>query len=234
MKNARVVVLGGSAGIGLAVARAAASEGAQVTVVGSTQQRIREATSEGLEGAVVDLRSADAVQRFFAGLPQLDHLVFTAGEELLLSPLAQLDLKAARRFYELRYWGALTAVQAAAPRLSRQGSIVLTGGSAGHRAPPGFVIGAGLCGAMESTTRALAVELAPVRVNIVVPGFVDTGLWSSVPEASRRAMFDDAAAKLPVRHVGAPEELALHYLAFMKGTYVTGQALIVDGGGLVS
>jgi NAD(P)-dependent dehydrogenase (short-subunit alcohol dehydrogenase family) len=97
-----------------------------------------------------------------------------------------------------------------------------------------LVIGAGICAAMDATTQVLAVELKPIRVNIVVPGFVDTGLWSNIPEAARKQMFAEVAAKLPVGRIGKPEDLAEHYLSFMRGRYVTGQSLVVDGGGLLT
>ncbi len=226
LKGKRIVVLGGTAGIGLAVAQAVAAEGARVVVVSSRAARVREALANlpGAEGRATDLRSEASVRELFAGLGALDHLVFTAGEELLLSPLAELDLTRARDFFELRYWGALGALKAARPHLARDGSIVLTSGTASLRPPPGFVIGAGICAAMEAATRALAVELAPV----------DTGLWSNLPEAARLRMFTDAAAKLPVGRIGKPADVAEHYLGFMRGAYVTGQSLVVDGGGVIA
>lgn len=235
LKDKRIVILGGSAGIGLSVARRALAEGARVVVVSSSGERVQRALADlpGAEGQAVDLRVMRDVQALFERLGAVDHLVFTAGEELLLGPLANLDLQAARGFFELRYWAALAAVQAAAPHLSHSGSIVLTGGSAGVRPPPGFVIGAGICAAMEATTRALAVELSPIRVNIVVPGFVETSLWSNIPETTRTQMFAAAAAKLPVGRIAKPDDIAEHYLGFMRGRYVTGQALIVDGGGVL-
>ncbi|MEO7032197.1 MAG: SDR family oxidoreductase [Polyangiaceae bacterium] len=235
LKEKRIVILGGSSGIGLAVARRAVAESARVVVVSSSTARVRHALAElpGAEGHALNLRSTSDVRALFERLGTLDHLVFTAGEELLLGPLAQVDLLQARAFFELRYWGALAAAQAAAPRLARDGSIVLTGGTAGVRPPPGFLIGAGICAALEATTRALALELAPIRVNIVVPGFVDTGLWSNIPEAGRTQMFADAAAKLPVGRIGKPDDIAEHYLSFMRGGYVTGQSLVVDGGGVL-
>jgi len=235
LKQKRIVVLGGSSGIGLAVARIAVAEGARVVIVSSSAARVQRALADlpGAEGHTLNLRAAAEVRALFERLGPLDHLVFTAGEELLLSPLMSVDLKQARAFFELRYWAALAAVQAAVPHLARDGSVVLTGGSAGVRPPPGFVIGAGICAAMEATTRALALELAPIRVNIVVPGFVDTALWSNIAEPARRQMFAEAAAKLPVGHIGKPAEIAEHYLGFMRGTYVTGQSLLVDGGGVL-
>jgi len=236
MQNKRIVVLGGTAGIGLAVAVRAAREGARVVVVSHDPARVERAVARipGGQGRAVDLRSEAAVRALFDELGgPIDHLVYTAGEELLLSPLSALDLQAARRFFELRYWGALAAVKAARPHLARDGSVVLTSGGAAHRPFPGFVIGASICAAIEATARTLAIELAPIRVNVVTPGFVDTELWSNIPPDARAQMFREAAAKLPVGRVGTPEDLAEHYLAFMRGGYVTGQTLIVDGGHLL-
>jgi NAD(P)-dependent dehydrogenase (short-subunit alcohol dehydrogenase family) len=235
LKNKRIVVLGGTSGIGRAIAEQAASEGARVVVGSSSQRRVEEARAaiEGAEGHAVDLRSEEGVAAFFAKVGAFDHLVYTAGEELLLTTVATVDLAKARQFFELRYWGALAAVKAATPHLSRDGSIVLTSGTAGTRPHPGLAIAASLCGAMESLTRVLAVELAPIRVNVVVPGFVDTGLWSNVPKDALAKMFADAAAKLPVGRIGAPADIAEHYVSFMKARYTTGQSIIVDGGGVL-
>jgi NAD(P)-dependent dehydrogenase (short-subunit alcohol dehydrogenase family) len=235
LKDKRIVILGGSAGIGLAVAELAAREGARVVIGSSSRVRIESALARlpGAEGHVVDLRDEAAIQGLFQRLGGLDHLVYTAGEELMLAPLAELDLARARQFLELRYWGALAAIKAATSRLARDGSIVLTSGAAGHRPHPGFVIGGSICAAMEAVARTLAIELAPIRVNVVTPGFVDTALWSNLPAEARQQMFRDAAARLPVGHVAEPAEIAEHYLGFMRGRYVTGQSLIVDGGGVL-
>jgi NAD(P)-dependent dehydrogenase (short-subunit alcohol dehydrogenase family) len=239
MQNQRIAILGGTAGIGLAVARGAAAAGAHVILGSHGAARVEaalgtvRAAGGSAEGHVLDLRDAAAVRALFARLGPIHHLVYTAGEELLIAPLADLDLAAARRFFELRYWGALAAVQSARPHLARDGSIVLTSGTAGHRPHAGFVIGASICAAIEAAARTLAVELAPVRVNVVVPGFVDTGLWSNIPREALDRMFADAAAKLPVGRIGTPDDIAEHYLAFMRGPYVTGQALVVDGGGVL-
>lgn len=232
LKGKRVVVLGGTAGIGRAVAEQAAAEGARVVVVSSSAARVAEVTSHiaGAEGHAVDLRSEERVRDLFQRIGALDHLVYTAGEELMMGRLVDLDLTAARKFFELRYWGALSAVRSASPHLARDGSIVLTSGTAGRRPHPGLAIAASICGAMEALVRTLAVELAPIRVNVVTPGFVDTGLWSNVEEGARRKMFEDAAARLPVGRIGKPADIAEHYLSFLRGGYVTGQALVVDGG----
>src|ERR1700722_6066301 len=150
LQGKRVVILGGSAGIGLAVAQRAMREGAHVTVASHNAERVDRAVAQlrtiapHVSGHAVDLRSQPAVGALFERLGPLDPLVYTAGEELLLKPLAELDLGAARAFFELRYWGALAAIQAARPRLAKDGSIVLTSGAAGHRPHPGFVLGASI------------------------------------------------------------------------------------------
>ena len=244
LTDKRIVILGGSAGIGLAVAKRAAGEGADVIIASHNAERVKRAVAEieaggagrvsgRVSGHAIDLRSQPAVRRLFETIGNLDHVVYTAGEELLISPLSDLDLAAARGFFELRYWGALAAIQAAKPHLARDGSIVLTSGAAGRRPHPGFVIGASICSAMEAVTRTLAVELAPIRVNIVTPGYVDTELWSNVPSDARAQMFREAAAKLPVGRIGTGDDIAEHYMSFMRGRYVTGQALVVDGGGVL-
>lgn len=252
LQGKRIIILGGSAGIGLAVAQRVLEEGAHVVIASHDRGRVDRAVSRlrddvqaknaGLApgtgvatvtGHTVDLRSPAETRALFDAVGAIEHLVYTAGEELLLAPLAELDLGVARRFFELRYWGALAAVQAARPHLAREGSIVLTSGAAGRRPHPGFVIGASICAAMEAVTRTLAVELAPIRVNVVTPGFVDTDLWSNIPTDARARMFRDAAAKLPVGRIGTASDLAEHYLSFMRGRYVTGQAIVVDGGGVL-
>jgi NAD(P)-dependent dehydrogenase (short-subunit alcohol dehydrogenase family) len=219
-----------------AVADQAAREGAQVIIASANRERVDQALARlprGAKGHAVDLRSEPAIRALFEQLGTIDHLVYTAGEQLLVGPLSGIDLAQARTFFELRFWGALAAIKAAQPHMARTGSIVLTGGAAGERPFPGFVIGSSICGAMDAVTRTLAMELAPIRVNIVTPGYVDTELWSNVPADARKKMFDDAAAKLPVGRVGTAADVAEHYLSFMRGGYVTGQSLIVDGGGVL-
>ncbi|MFT3774706.1 MAG: SDR family oxidoreductase [Minicystis sp.] len=236
LKDRRIVLLGGTSGIGLATAAAAAREGASVVVVSRTRERVERALAalpDGSQGRAVDLADEGAVRGLFEAVGPFDHLVFTAGESLQLGPVAGVDLAASRRYFELRYWGALTAVKYASPQIRPGGSIVLTGGIAALRPRAGWSLGASICGAMESLTRALAVELAPVRVNIVCPGIVRTPLWDALPEADRVALYRDAAASLPVRRVGEPEDIAQAYLFLMREGFATGQSIVVDGGAVL-
>ena len=118
-------------------------------------------------------------------------------------------------------------------RIKSTGSIVLTNGVIGLRPQKGWVVAAGICGAVEALTRALAVELAPVRVNLVCAGFVRTELWENMPESERNRLFEKAAQMLPVGRVGEPEDLAETYLYLMREGFSTGSMIVVDGGGVL-
>lgn len=236
LQGKSVVVLGGASGIGLATALAAAARGAVVTVTSRSRERVTQAVRRiggAARGEAVNLESEDETRALCERLGAFDHLVYTAGDELLLSPVAQVDLAAARRAFEVRVFGALGAVKHAAAAIRPGGSIVLTHGIAGARPQPGWAVGAAVCGAMDAMTRALAVELAPVRVNAVSPGFVRTPLWNAVPEAEREALFREAGGKLLTRRVGEAAELAEAYCYLMENTFTTGQTIVVDGGGVL-
>ncbi len=236
LKGKRIIVLGGSSGIGLATAQASARDGANVVIASSRKDRIEAALATlptGSDGHVADLADENAIRTLFARLGAFDHLVFTAGETLQLGPIATTDLDTARRFFTLRYWGAYCAAKFGSGSIRAGGSIVFTSGIAGQRPHPGWSLGASICAAMEGLTRALAVELAPIRVNIVSPGVVRTPLWGNMTDADRDALYQQMADKLPVKHVGDAEEIAQAYLYLMRQSYSTGQVLVVDGGAVL-
>jgi NAD(P)-dependent dehydrogenase (short-subunit alcohol dehydrogenase family) len=231
-----VVVLGGTSGIGFATAAAAAGEGARVTVASSQRSSVDRALAQlpaTATGRALDLSDVGAVRAFFAEVGQFDHLVFTAGGPLALMPLDTLDLQAARNFFELRYFGAVGAVQAALPHLNPGGSITLTSGAAGARGGPGWALASSVCGAVEAMTRALAVELAPLRVNVVAPGVVRSPLWQGMSDADREEMFKRRGAALPAGRVGEPEDVARAYLYCMTQPWATGTIQRIDGGTLL-
>jgi NAD(P)-dependent dehydrogenase (short-subunit alcohol dehydrogenase family) len=236
LQGKKVVILGGSSGIGLATARLAAQNGADVVVTSSRKDRVDAAVASlgcHATGDVADLVDEAQTRGLFERIGALDHLVFTAGESLLIGPLATADLSSVRRAFELRLFGAMAAVKHAAPRIRPGGSIVLTHGIAGARPQPEWTVGASVCGAMEALTRALAVELAPLRVNAVSPGFVRTPLWGSIPETQRESLFREAGRKLPVGRVGEPDEIAQAYVFLMDNDFTSGQTVVVDGGGVL-
>lgn len=233
LQGQRVVLLGGTSGLGLATAQAAAAAGADVVVASSSQRRVDAALQSlpaGARGHAVDLSREEAVRALFEQLGPFDHLVFTAGENLELTTLAAAQLDQARRFFDLRYWGAFMAAKYGSPKLRRGGSIVLTGGSASARPRAGWALGASLCAAMEGLTRALAVELAPIRVNLVAPGVVRTELWGKLGAAEREALFAGVGQQLLVGRVGEPGDIAAAYVFLMANGYSTGEILNVNGG----
>jgi NAD(P)-dependent dehydrogenase (short-subunit alcohol dehydrogenase family) len=236
LKDKKIIVLGGTSGIGLAVAEAAAADGVQVFIASRDESRVKRALTTlpaSAEGRALDMLDADAIETFFEAVGSFDHLVYTAGESLKLSPFEEGDIASARQFFEVRYWGAVTAARSARRRIRTGGSIVFTSGIAGARPGPGWSVAASICSAMEGLTRALAVELAPLRVNIVSPGVVKTPLWREMPEQARESLYVSEARRLPVGHVADAREIAEGYLYLMRQTYATGQTLVIDGGGLL-
>ena len=232
-ENKRVVIVGGSSGIGLAVAEQAASQGAEVVIVSSKAERVQEAIKSiggKARGQAVDVSDERALESFFTNLGGFDHLVFTAGDSLLLNELAKTDLKQARHAFELRYWSALAAVKYGSPQIRKGGSIVLTTGVAGRRPHSGWVIAASVCGTIEALTRALAIELAPIRVNAVSPGVVRTNLWQNMSSEEREQLFESVGKRLPVGRVGEAHDIAQAYLFLMQEGFGTGQTVVVDGG----
>jgi NAD(P)-dependent dehydrogenase (short-subunit alcohol dehydrogenase family) len=236
LQDKRVVVVGGSSGIGLAVAQLAAAQGAKVVIVSSNAERVQKAAESigpEAQGHAVDVSDERAIATFFAKLGSFDHLVFTAGDSLQLQDLASTDLQQARRAFELRYWAALAAVKYGSPQLRKEGSIVLTTGIAGQRPRKGWVLAASVCGTIEALTRALAIELAPIRVNAVSPGLVRTNLWQNMSAKEREERYESVGKSLPVDRVGEASDIAQAYLFLMQEGFATGQIIVVDGGAVL-
>src|ERR1700692_3278039 len=236
LENKRVIILGGSSGIGLAVAEQASRQGANVVIVSSNPERIQKAVQSiggEVDGQEVDLSDERAVVALFTKLGPFDHLIFTAGDHLHLHELADTDLMQARHAFELRYWAALAAVKYGNPHIRKGGSIVLTTGVAGRRPHKGWAVAASVCGTIESLTRALAVELAPIRVNAVSPGVVRTNLWQSMNADAREHLYESVGKSLLVGRVGEACEIARAYLFLMQEGYSTGQIVVLDGGAVL-
>lgn len=230
-----VVVIGGSSGIGFAVAKGALADGAAVTIGSSNPQNVEAAVDRlgaGSAGHAVDVKTETDVASFFEKVGRLDHLVFTAGDWGGRGARAITDTNFgdAHKLFDVRFWGALTAIKYATPRMPQNGSITLTNGMIAHRPRKGTPISTAMAGALEHLTRGLAVDLAPIRVNAVCPAAIRTDVWNSVPEADREARFAEMTRRQPVARIGEPAEVAEAYLYLMRGGYTTGQVLLVDGG----
>jgi NAD(P)-dependent dehydrogenase (short-subunit alcohol dehydrogenase family) len=233
ISGSRVLIVGGTSGIGLAVAAAVAERGA-TPIVASRRPTSVEAALAGLpaaaEGAIVDLTDDTSIATLVQQHGPFDHIAYTAGEPLSLVPLTELTSDIARSFFETRFLGAIAVVRAVAPVLRVGGSITLTSGTAADRPGAGWALGASVCGAMNALTRALAIELAPLRVNAVAPGVVRSPLWSSMSEQDRNAMYDSVAGAVPLGRVAEVEDVALAYVYAMEQVHGTGTVITVDGG----
>ena len=234
LQGQRVVVIGGTSGIGFAVAHGAHAEGARVVIGSSGHAKVDAAKARlpGAEGFAVDVKDEASVAAFFERIGPLDHLVFTAGDwgSFGGGALASVDVANAASAFAVRFWGAVTAAKHAVKTMAQNGSITLTDGMIAHRPRKGAAISSAMAGAVEHLTRALAVELAPIRVNAVCPGLIATEIWNAIPEAQRQERWDRMTRKLLVSRIGTPREAAEAYLYLMRGGYTTAQVLRVDGG----
>jgi NAD(P)-dependent dehydrogenase (short-subunit alcohol dehydrogenase family) len=232
LKGKKVVVVGGSSGIGLATAEMAKREGADVIVASRNVQRL-DAVAEKLNAIAIpaDVTSDESVAKLFQSCGPVDHVVVTAAQ-LRTGPFKTVKMEDVRATMEGKFWGAWRVAQAADIRPG--GSLTLVSGYLSIRPRPNAAIVSAANGALESLARALALELAPVRVNAVSPGIIDTPIRAAMPEAARLDMLAKTAAALPVGRVGVGEDIAQQILAFMTIGFATGSIVYLDGGALVT
>jgi NAD(P)-dependent dehydrogenase (short-subunit alcohol dehydrogenase family) len=227
----KVVVVGGSSGIGLSTAAMAKQNGAEVIIASRSTEKLKAAADKiGVKAIVADVTSDDSVASLFKQCGALDHVVVTAAQ-LKSGPFKSVSMDDVRSTMEGKFWGAWRCARSAGIRPG--GSLTLVSGFLSVRPRPGSAIVGAANGALESLTRALALELAPVRVNCVSPGLIDTPIRAAMPEAARKEMLAKTAAALPVKRVGESEDIALQILAFMANGFATGSIVYLDGGGLV-
>lgn len=226
-----VVVVGGSSGIGLSTAVLAKERGAAVVIAARNSERLEAAAvRHGLTPIPVDVTEDGSVDSLFKRCGPVDHVVVTAAQ-LRTGPFRTVAMEDVRATMESKFWGAWRVARAAEIRPG--GSLTLVSGFLSVRPRPGAAIVGAANGALEALARSLAIELAPVRVNAVSPGIVDTPIRAAMPEAQRREMLAKVAAGLPVGRVGAGEDIALQILAFMSNGFATGSIAYIDGGGLL-
>ena len=230
----RVVIIGASAGIGEAAARAFAAKGAEVTITGRAKERLDQAAQRigyPVRIAELDATGREALDAFFAATGTVDHLVLCASPGAVgVGPIAALDEAALRQAFDGKFFAHVKAIQAALPHLRRDGSVTLVTAASARAAFPGTAGLAAANGALETIIAPLAVELAPLRVNAVSPGVIDTHWWGAMPEDQRRAYFDSVAAVTPVRRVGKPEDVADAIVYLASAGFVTGTVLECTGG----
>ena len=227
----KIVVVGGSSGIGLATAEIAKRAGADVFIASRNAERLKAAAEKiGATAVATDVTQDDSVAALFRATGPADHVVVTAAQ-LLTGPFKTVAMEDVRATLEGKFWGAWRVARAAEIRAG--GSLTLVSGFLSIRPRPNSAIVGAANGALESLTRGLALELAPVRVNCVSPG-IDTPIRAAMPEAARKEMLAKAAAALPVGRVGLGEDIAQQILAFMTNGFATGSIVYLDGGALVT
>ena len=232
----QIVVVGGSSGIGLALAGRLIGSGAVVTIVGRSAERLAAAKQKlGAPSAVhvvsADVTKEDDVQRLFSGIGPLDHIVATAADVAgVYQPLVSLDIAAARRVIDSKVVGPLLLAKHGAPRLAPGGSMTFTSGIAAYRPAPRGSVVAAANGALESLAYALALELAPIRVNVVSPGWVNTPIWDVIAGPAKTERLEAMAKRLPVGRVGQPSDIADAIISLIGNPYITGTVLHTDGG----
>jgi NAD(P)-dependent dehydrogenase (short-subunit alcohol dehydrogenase family) len=229
-QNKRIVVAGGSSGIGLAAAQQFQQQGGIVTVTGRNAEKLRAAGDAGLKAAAVDSRDRPALDRFFAGHGPVDHLVIAAGGSKGMGEFKSLSLDELREGFSAKFWPQLETLQAALPYMAAGGSVTLVTAISATAKFTGVSGLAAINGALEIMVPILAKELKPLRVNAVSPGVVDTPWWDFVPAANRQEAFAQFTADLPVPREAQPAEVAEVIILLAGNGYMTGKIIGCDGG----
>jgi NAD(P)-dependent dehydrogenase (short-subunit alcohol dehydrogenase family) len=228
----KVVVVGGSSGIGFSTAELARREGAEVIIASHNADRLNAAATKlGVTAIAADVTSDESIASLFGKCGPVDHVVLTAAQ-LRSGPFKTVSMDDVRATMESKFWGAWRVAKSAEIRAG--GSLTLVSGFLSVRPRPNSAIVGAANGALESLARSLALELAPVRVNAVSPGIIDTPIRAAMPEEARKDMLAKTAAALPVGRVGTGEDVARQILAFMTIGFATGSIVYLDGGALIA
>ncbi|MGW5190872.1 SDR family oxidoreductase [Kribbella sp. NPDC004138] len=227
-----VVIVGGSSGMGRALAAELVAQGSEVTVAGRSADKLADVRRElGVRTVAMDVGVEQDIERLFAVTGTVSHIVSTAADVGgAYQPIAAYDVRAARSAVDSKLLGPLLLAKHGAPLLEPGGSIVFTSGIAAYRPGPRASLLAALNGALASLAAALAVELAPLRVNVVSPGWVDTPIWQDVAGDAAPETLAAMAARLPVGRIGRTQDIAAAIIALLRNGFITGTVLHADGG----
>ncbi|WP_321966642.1 SDR family oxidoreductase [Burkholderia cepacia] len=234
LNDQRVLVVGGSSGIGEATARAFAEAGATVTIASRDAARLaasKDRIGYGVSTGVMDITDDASVRAFLDSAGEFDHVVVSAAQTAT-GPVRGLELDDAYGAMDSKFWGAYRIARAV--RIRQGGSLTFVSGFLSVRPSKNSVLQGAINAALESLARGLALELAPVRVNTVSPGLIATPLWSKIDAEARDRMYEGAAARLPAGRVGQPEDVANAVLYLASTPYATGSTVLVDGGGAIA
>jgi NAD(P)-dependent dehydrogenase (short-subunit alcohol dehydrogenase family) len=231
LSGRRIAVLGGTSGIGLAAARLALEAGAAPIVVGRAPERVAAVQREltGVQAVAFDVSDKRALRAFFHDVGVVDHVFVTVGAPHY-APLAELDVDEAGRAVAERVATMLSIARGGIEHVEPGGSLTFMGGTGARRPSPGLAVTSAMLGAAEALIRGLAIELAPIRVNLIAAGFVDTPLSARLLGDRLDARRDELRRTLPARHVVQPDDVARLALHVMANPAITGAVLDIDGG----
>jgi len=231
LDGASVIIIGGSSGIGLATAAMAKEAGARVTIAGRDEDRLASASKElggDVDTFALDVADEERVAALFDSVDSVDHVATFAGTHVN-GRLADLDTSAMAGPVNNRFWGPIFVCKHAGPKMTGGSITICTGAGVGRPRAGGALVSAA-AGGSEVLARAMALELAPTRVNIIRPGIVDTPLITRMAGDARDEMLEGMAKRVPLRRVAQPDDIADAVLFLMRNDYVTGEMLTIDGG----
>lgn len=232
-QNKRAVVFGGSSGIGLAAAQRLAASGAKVTVVSRNPDRAQSSVPDGVRLAACDVRDRDALASLFEELAPLDILVNAAtGGKRPSGPFLEVDLDAYQGAFD-KLWGYTNTVRLGAGHMTEDGAIVLVSGAPARRSRANQTALASVGGAVEAFCRAVAIEIAPRRINVVSPGVINTPMFGP-DESQREDMLSKATSRHLIDRPGTADEVASAILFVIENDFVTGTTVDVDGGWILT
>ncbi|TIR19579.1 MAG: SDR family oxidoreductase [Mesorhizobium sp.] len=231
----KIIVVGGSSGIGFGVAAAALEHGAEVVIVGRSEDKLKAAEERLGAGRVTaipaDMANEADVARLFDAVGAFDHLVATAGTPPPNFPIGETDMDFVRGFVDGKLIGSVMLAKHAVRKLNKGGSMIFTSGINKDRPPvPGGAVVATVAGSFTYFARALALELAPTRVNIVSPGWVDTEMWDEIVGEAKTGYFEQMGGRIPAGRIARPADIAPAYLYLMQNEFMTGETVHIDGG----
>jgi NAD(P)-dependent dehydrogenase (short-subunit alcohol dehydrogenase family) len=229
----KIVVIGGSSGIGKAVAKTAVEQGANVIIISRSVDKLQQTANEiggNIQGISLDITDENAVKQTFAEIGQIDHLVLS-GFPAKPATFKKLGVTETKAIFDEKFWAVYAVAKYA--QVNQTGSIVFFSGIFSRKPPKGYATITVINSAIEGLARALAVELAPIRVNVISPGLTDTPAYSGLSEQMKQGYFEKVKNSLPVGRVGTPEDMANVALMMMTNPYLTGTILDVDGGAML-
>jgi NAD(P)-dependent dehydrogenase (short-subunit alcohol dehydrogenase family) len=234
LQNQKIVVIGASQGMGFATAQLLANQGNEVIIASRTKEKIEKAAAEiggNTKAKVLDFTNEIAVKNFFGEVGNFDHLVLIGAGLPAWGTFTQFESEALKNAFDTKFFGYYYSAKHAIPHLRKDGSIVMVIGGAARKAIMGTSGVAAVNGAILAMGRTMTIELAPLRVNIVSPGLVDTPAYDWMNEEQKQDFFTQMGGQLPVGRVGQPEEVAHIIETVLDNNYLTGSVIDIDGGG---